>query len=271
MNGDSPQQGSGSGSGQAGSGQPDLGSPAAGPPAEAAGRSEDERQWQPLTPRQRRVLGVLVEKAKTTPDAYPLTLNALTNGCNQKSNRDPQMSLSPEDVEAALEELRAMGAVAEVQGGSRVSKYRHYVYDWLGVDKVEAAVMTELLLRGEQTLGELRGRAARMEPIADIGALRPIVESLLAKGLVLTLTPPGRGQVVTHALYRPKELEALQHLHARQAAEAESAPPSSPAPPRTTVSADADSLESLRREVALLRGEMDQLRDLVRQLESKLE
>ena len=74
-------------------------------------------------------------------------------------------------------------------------KFKHMMYEWLGVDKVELAVTAELLLRGEQTLGELRGRAARMEPIADLGALRPIIQSLIEKGLVVALTPEGRGQV----------------------------------------------------------------------------
>ena len=171
---------------------------------------QPEKRWQPLTAIQRRVAGVLVEKAKTTPDAYPLTLNALTNGCNQKSNRAPHMELSAEDVERTLEELREMGAVAEVQSGGRVPKFRHYLYEWLGVDKVELAVMAELLLRGEQTIGELRGHASRMEPIPDLNALAPDPRLAGAKQLVVTLTPAGRGQVVTHNLYTPERLAELQ-------------------------------------------------------------
>src|SRR5262245_27935495 len=166
-------------------------------------------KWQPLSLRQRRVFGVLVEKAKTTPDVYPMTINGLVAGCNQKSNREPQMNLSADDVEQILEELRALGAVTEVQGSGRVAKYRHHAYEWLGVEKTELAVMTELLLRGEQTLGELRGRAARMEPIADLAALKPVVDSLLKRGLMVELTPPGRGQMVSHALYKEKELAEL--------------------------------------------------------------
>ena len=173
-----------------------------------------EKRWRPLSAIQRRVVGVLIEKAKTTPDSYPMTLNALTNGCNQKSNRSPQMDLSPEDVEQAIEELREMGAAAEVQSGGRVSKFRHYMYDWLGVDKVELAVMAELLLRGEQTIGELRGRAARMEPVADLNALRPVLDTLIQKDLVVSLTPTGRGQVVTHNLYTPERLEKLKQQYA---------------------------------------------------------
>src|SRR5437868_12283212 len=172
--------------------------------------AEAPRKWQPLSLRQRRVFGVLIEKAKTTPDAYPMTINGLVAGCNQKSNREPQMNLSPEDVEQVLEELRAMGAVTEVQGSGRVAKYRHHAYEWLGVEKTELAVMTELLLRGEQTLGELRGRAARMEPIPDLGSLKPVVDSLVNKELMIELTPPGRGQVVSHNLYKERELAEVK-------------------------------------------------------------
>src|SRR4051812_15438847 len=168
------------------------------------------RLWQPLTMRQRRVFGVLIEKAKTTPDVYPMTINGLVSGCNQKSNREPQMNLSSDDVEQVLEELRGMGAVTEVQGSGRVAKYRHHAYEWLGVEKTELAVMTELMLRGEQTLGELRGRAARMEPVADLAALKPVVDSLVKKGLMVELTPPGRGQVVSHGLYKERELAEVK-------------------------------------------------------------
>ncbi|MEX2356895.1 MAG: DUF480 domain-containing protein, partial [Pirellulaceae bacterium] len=122
----------------------------------------EQAAWRPLKENQRRVVGVLVEKAKTTPDAYPMTLNGLTTGCNQKSNRDPQMKLETFEVEDALEQLREMGAVAEVHGDGRVVKFRHYMKDWLGCEGDELAVMAELLLRGPQTVGELRGRAARM-------------------------------------------------------------------------------------------------------------
>src|SRR5260370_32451891 len=124
--------------------------------------------------------GVLVEKAKTTTEQYPLTLNSLVTGCNQKNNRDPQMQVQPEDVEEALERLRAAGALIEVQGSGRVPKYRHMMYDWLGVSKVELGVMTELLLRGTQTEGELRRPAARMDPIPTLPALSPMLRSLKA-------------------------------------------------------------------------------------------
>ena len=112
--------------------------------------SDQTRRWQALSLRQRRVFGVLVEKAKTTPDAYPMTLNGIVSGCNQKNNREPQTNFSSDDVEQVLEELRSLGAVTEVQGSGRVAKYRHHAYEWLGVEKTELAVMTELLLRGSR-------------------------------------------------------------------------------------------------------------------------
>ena len=166
-------------------------------------------QWKPIGGVLRRVLGVLVEKAKTTPDNYPMTINAIATGSNQKSNRCPQMELSAEEVEDALEELRKIGAVAEIQGDGRKYKYRHLLYDWLGVDKVELAVLAELLLRGEQSVGDLRARASRMEKIDGLESLKPVVRQLIEKNLVLPLTPEGRGQVVTHGLYPPVELAEL--------------------------------------------------------------
>src|SRR5262245_44203292 len=136
----------------------------------------------------------MVEKAKTTPDIYPLSLNALRTGCNQKNNRDPIMQLTDNDVEEALAKLRPLGATEEVQGSGRVARFRHHLYEWLGVDKVELAVMAELLLRGAQTEGELRGRAARMETIAHRSALRPIRASRNQKGPGATVSAQGHRQ-----------------------------------------------------------------------------
>jgi uncharacterized protein YceH (UPF0502 family) len=225
-----------------------------------------ERRWRPLTAIQRRVAGVLVEKAKTTPDAYPLTLNALTSGCNQKSNRSPHMDLSSEDVERTVEELREMGAVAEVQSGGRVPKFRHYLYEWLGVDKVELAVIAELLLRGEQTVGELRGHASRMEPIADLNALHAILEALVAKELVVLLTPSGRGQMVTHNLYTPERLEELKSQFASGQQSPEPAVARVPSSRPSGISLEQfSSLESevaeLRAEIARINAELNALRN----------
>lgn len=186
------------------------------------GGAGSEKKWHALNPTQRRVLGVLVEKAKTTPESYPMTLNGIVTGCNQKSNRHPVTNLQEDQVEEALGQLRSAGAVIEVVGGGRVPKYRHCAYEWLAVDKVEAAIMAELLLRGDQTLGDLRSRAARMEPIGDINALRPIVQGLIDRGLVMQLTSPGRGQVVSHNLYKDRELEQLREKYAGMPADLDS-------------------------------------------------
>jgi len=167
-------------------------------------------RWKPLDARQRRVLGVLIEKAKTTPAGYPMSVNAIVTGCNQKSNRDPVTDLDDFAVEKALDELRTLGVVSEVDWLGRVSKFKHQAYEWLGVSKIELAVLAELLLRGAQTLGDLRARASRMEPIADLAALRPIVAGLMERNLMIALTPTGRGQVVTHNLYPPRELADLR-------------------------------------------------------------
>ncbi|MEN6405041.1 MAG: DUF480 domain-containing protein [Thermoguttaceae bacterium] len=229
------------------------------PSVESSATASSQPRWQPLCAIDRRVLGVLAEKAKTTPDIYPMSLNAICTGCNQKSNRAPIVEYEPEVVEESLDRLRPMGAVGLVEGYGRVQKYRHYLYEWLGVDKVELAVMTELLLRGDQTVGELRGRAARMEPIADLAALRPVVDSLKAKGLVVSLTPEGRGHVVTHALYKPREMEALQAKHQNAGShEVVANEPASDAP--RTASHDVVASNSAGRELAELRDQLAQLR-----------
>jgi uncharacterized protein YceH (UPF0502 family) len=244
--------------------------------------SQPTRKWQPLNSRQRRVFGVLVEKAKTTPDVYPMTINGIVAGANQKSNREPQMTLSADDVEQILDELRAIECVTEIQGSGRVAKYRHHAYEWLGVEKTELAVMTELLLRGEQTLGELRGRAARMEPIADLAALKPVVDSLLAKGLMIELTSAGRGQVVTHNLHKDRELVELKARFAGYVPPETRSDDDSPPPPvvsrthvvpaaATVASVTKDEFSELSVEVAELRAEVSRLREQVSKLEARLE
>lgn len=222
-----------------------------------------EPKWQPLGARDRRVVGVLIEKAKTTPDAYPMTLNALTTGCNQKSNRSPQMNLSPDDVQDSLDQLRELGAVTEIQGAGRMPKYRHQMYDWLGVDKTEIAVITELMLRGEQTVGELRSRAARMEPIAGLTELKPILQSLVEKRLVVQLSPEGRGQMVMHGLYTEREMAEVK-AHA-------TSPAATPAPATSGIApaakyASQDDFNRLCAELAELKDEVRGLRELIEKL-----
>ncbi|MFT5303911.1 MAG: hypothetical protein ACI814_004733 [Mariniblastus sp.] len=232
----------------------------------------EPRTWGPLTQFQRRVAGVLVEKSKTTPDIYPMTLNGLKTGSNQKSNRSPQLDLREDQVEEALYELREMGAVIEVYSGGRVPKFKHQLYDWLNVSQVELAVMTELLLRGEQTLGDLRGRAARMDKIAGVAELKPIVVSLIEKGLIVELTAPGRGQVVTHGLYLPAELTRLKaqfggYVSSGVPRRADSFEPAN----REQTADNRPELESLRTElaelkeaVAEMKRELDEIRELLK-------
>lgn len=210
-----------------------------------------------LDPIQRRVLGVLIEKAKTTPGGYPMTVNAIVNGCNQKNNRDPLTALDDADVENALNDLINLGATELIDWLGRTPKYKHLAYDWLSVEKIELAVLGELLLRGAQTLGELRGRAARMEPIADLAALEPIVGGLVQRGLMVELTPPGRGQIVSHNLYPREELDEVR---------ARVTGPGAAAVHRT-----AGDTAAASGDIAELRAEIAHLSRRVRELEEKLE
>jgi uncharacterized protein YceH (UPF0502 family) len=155
------------------------------------------------------VLGVLVEKQKTT-DTYPLTLNSVVTGSNQKSNRDPVLTLNDHSAEEALTSLQKNGLVMKVISG-RVDKWRHLLYETWQVNSAELAVLTELLLRGPQTEGELRSRASRMEEIASLEALREILRSLAERQFVTHVGPPGkRGTLITHGFHEPQELERLQ-------------------------------------------------------------
>ncbi len=146
----------------------------------------------PLNPRERRVVGVLAEKGKTTPEYYPLTVAAIVAGCNQKSNRDPITNYDQDDVEETLQSLRKKGATILVESSSgRVPRWKHTLYEWLKVSKAELAVIIELLLRGPQTEGELRAHASRMEPFPDLAALQTVLEALSPRGLVVYLVAAG--------------------------------------------------------------------------------
>ena len=127
-----------------------------------------------LSAEEARVLGVLIEKSMTTPDQYPLSLNALVNGCNQKSNRDPGLSLGSDDVKKAMRALRVKQLAVEIwpSTGSRIEKYRHLAESGLGLEEKQVAVLGELLLRRAQQPGELRTRASRMAKIESQGELK---------------------------------------------------------------------------------------------------
>jgi len=127
-----------------------------------------------------RVLGALLEKERTTPEYYPLSLNALTNACNQKSNRDPVMSLDPSAVEEALDSLREKKLVRPADSlASRVLKYEHRLSDHFNFDRREVAVLCVLMLRGPQTLGELHGRTERMYSFDDLATIESTLNRLI--------------------------------------------------------------------------------------------
>ena len=136
-----------------------------------------------LTALEARILGCLVEKELATPEYYPLTLNALMAACNQKNNRDPEMTLSSDEIAKGLAGLqydqKLVGTYSGV--GSRAVKYTHRLLETLGVDTPELAILCELLLRGPQTPGELRGRAARMHPFASPAEVRTVLAALAAR------------------------------------------------------------------------------------------
>ncbi len=226
--------------------------------------------WPVLDMRERRVLGVLVEKAKTTPDTYPLSINALTTGCNQKSNREPLLNLTDLEVEDTLVRCQKKGLAIKITGG-RVVRWKHSLYESWHVDKVDLAILGELLLRGPQTEGELRSRASRMEPIDDLDALRNALRPLMERKLVVYLTPEERrGAVLTHGFHDPTELERLR---SRVAAEpvVESPRPSvavavSPAPDErwsqmeTALNVAREDIATLKQTVASLQEELRQFK-----------
>ncbi|MCC6678419.1 MAG: DUF480 domain-containing protein [Phycisphaerales bacterium] len=153
-----------------------------------------------LTADECRVLGVLIEKAQTTPAQYPMSLNALTAGANQKNNRDPVTELSEERVFDAVDSLRRKGLVREVMlSGSRVSKFKHEVRERFAVSLEEMVILAELWLRGPQSAGELRGRASRMHTLGSVEDVQRVLEGMKAPresvgGPMVEDVPPGPGE-----------------------------------------------------------------------------
>lgn len=218
----------------------------------------------------RRILGALLEKAFTTPDAYPLTLKALTTACNQKNNRDPVVEFTEEDVLAGIETLKQLGLAAEVHTeGGRTARYRHLVrkrYPWT---EPQLAVMTELWLRGRQQLGELRSRASRMVPIETLEELRSQLQPLLAEGYIRCSGPlERRGVEVDHAFYEEGESlpgwSPLLEEAPSPRASATSAPHS--APPASELSALRDQCRELENRVAALESRLASLEDSLQTL-----
>ena len=201
-----------------------------------------------------RVIGSLIEKELSTPDHYPLSLNALTSACNQLSNREPVMSLDESTVSQAIDTLRGQGLVRSIQSvGSRVPKYQHLLAEVGDFSRAELAVLCTLSLRGAQTQAEVRTRAARLMPGNDISGLDAALDALMAREpqAVVTRLPRQPGQ---------KEVRYAHLLSGEVAGSSaeDSVPVSSPAPDRL------DALEQianeLRNEVADLRAQLETFR-----------
>lgn len=209
-----------------------------------------------LTPLEARVLGVLVEKQHTVPDTYPLSLNALTAGCNQKTARSPVMSATEPDVQTAIDGLKRLSLVMEASS-SRVTRYEHNMNRVLGIPSQSAALLTILLLRGPQTVAELRLNAARLHGFADNSSVEAFLDELATRtpALVVKLpcAPGERENRWMHLMCGEVSVEMM----AAARVSAESAAPSV-------------ELEALKAEQARLSEEVAQLRALVERMAAEL-
>jgi uncharacterized protein YceH (UPF0502 family) len=206
---------------------------------------------------QRRVLGVLIEKSRTTPGAYPLTLNSLLVGCNQLSCREPVLRLTEDEVAKAARELGAMRLAAEADPGrgSRVERYRHTVEESLQWNDVQQAVLAELLLRGPQTAGELKTNASRMATLPDLDGVLQLLGRLAAQ------VPP----MVRELPRQPgKSVPRYDHLLYAEG-EARAEPDAAASVPSTLPSGPLeDRVARLEREVSAFRKELQDLRHMLR-------
>jgi uncharacterized protein YceH (UPF0502 family) len=203
-----------------------------------------------LTQIEVRVLGCLVEKELATPEYYPLTVNALVSACNQKSNRDPVLVVAEADVVGALDSLRFQRLAHQSAEGVRAARYCHNLEGLLRLDRPELAILAELLLRGAQTVGELRSRAERMQAFADLAAVEEALAALAEREppLVVRLPrQPGRKeQRYAHLFAGPPELT-----------EEEASPQ---AQVRGRVSVEHERLAALEADMVTLRDELAELR-----------
>jgi hypothetical protein len=209
--------------------------------------------WNDLSPAEARVLGVLVEKQRSVPDTYPLTLNALVAGCNQKTSRDPVMALTDAEVQEALDALKHRSLAIETSGG-RVMRYAHNVERALAIPAQSAAILAALLLRGPQTAGELRINTDRMHRFADISAVEGFLHELAthAQGALVAEVPRAAGT---------REVRWMQLL---------GGPP--PSTGTVTVPAATNAADvSLAATVARLEDEVSALRDEIAALQSVVE
>lgn len=209
-----------------------------------------------------RVLGCLIEKRRTTPDAYPLSVNSLRLACNQSTNRDPVVEYDERTVIDALERLSRRGWTRLASGaGSRARKYRHLFDEALSLADDELALLCVLMLRGPQTHGELKQRADRLHPFPDLAAVEATLDRLVDRELAARL-PRRPGQ---------KEQRYAQLLDGGESGEppaavADDSVSGALAPPATAANGtngDADRLDRLEQELGHLRDEVRRLRDLL--------
>jgi uncharacterized protein YceH (UPF0502 family) len=198
-----------------------------------------------LQPAEVRVLGALLEKDITTPEYYPLTLNALQNACNQKSSREPIVNYGEEAVSQALEMLQHKGLVLRISGaGHRVEKWSHRLGEVLNLGRRELALLCVLMLRGPQTVGELRGRTERMHEFADMDEVERVLESLAEREVQPLVARAARGRWAQLLGGPPQETADT---------------PVAPAPPPTSSRLE-ERVSALEREVAELRASMEAFR-----------
>jgi uncharacterized protein YceH (UPF0502 family) len=207
-----------------------------------------------------RVLGCLIEKQRTTPDAYPLSLNALRLACNQSTNRDPVVAYDEETIRGALHRLGRRRFTRLTTGHtSRTAKYRHLLDDELHIDGAEQAVLAVLALRGDQTPGELKQRTERMQPFAGLEELQDVLTAMIDRGLVAQLARrPGQKE----ERFRHRLSEDLDDDEAGVPAAAAAPVVVVPPPPRRDerMLKLEGELAALREEIETLRGEFAALR-----------
>jgi uncharacterized protein YceH (UPF0502 family) len=208
-----------------------------------------------LTPTEARVLGALIEKEITTPDYYPLSLNALQNAVNQKSNREPVMELDEDSIRRALHSLNEQGLARSAATEGRVAKFEHRLADVFNFHRHEIAVLCVLLLRGPQTPGELRTRTDRLYQFDDLGAVHS------ALNLLMNRQPP-----LVEILPRQAGTKEARYIHLLSEDVSEAAPqsmhadPSAEADPAAISFLDSNRLTHLENEVAALRAEVADLK-----------
>jgi uncharacterized protein len=221
-----------------------------------------------LDPTECRVLGVLVEKAHTS-SAYPLSLNALVDGCNQKSNRHPLVNFDEDRILAALDRLRERKLVFFADTlGSRVTKFRHNAREALGVDDQELAILAELLLRGPQTAGELRARASRMQPLESLDVVRAALQRLIDRPEPLVQRIPG-GRAERFAQLLCPKLHPLEEPGYPQA-EAEGGQRSGVAVSGTGTGGPVEGAPSVVDRLSAVEAQVSELRRIVERLAESL-